>query len=220
MSRQGLAVAAAVAVLLFAQGASADVAEGTIESINQASNTFNIGNKTYQWSSLNTVGPDLRDLNEGDEVKIRYSTTHSGKNTVQRITLVKPAAAAAAAPTSAAYRPVSDDRLVNPEPQNWLLLRGNYQGWMYSPLDQINVSNVKDLAHAWSYSTGVDSWPRGAADRQRWRHVRRRPVRQADCSRMPRTATCCGSISANCRKALGRCTTPNAASRSMATRST
>ena len=68
----------------------------------RSGNTFNIGNKTYRWSSLNTVGPDLRDLNEGDEVKIRYSTTHSGKNTVQRITLVKPAAAAAAAPTSAA----------------------------------------------------------------------------------------------------------------------
>ena len=158
------------------QGASADTAEGTIEAISHG-NTFNIGNKTYQWSSLNTVGPDLRDLNEGDEVKIRYSTTHS-KNTVQRITLVKPAAAAAAAPTSTAYRPVSDDRLVNPEPQNWLLLRGNYQGWMYSPLDQINVSNVKDLAHAWSYSTGVDSGTK-----------RRRSSTMASCSSPPRTTS-------------------------------
>jgi alcohol dehydrogenase (cytochrome c) len=155
MSRHGLAVAAAAAVLLFAQGASAATAEGTIESIDLAGSHFNIGNKTYQWSSMNTVGPDLRDLNEGDEVKIRYLTSGSGKNTVQRITLVKPAAATA--PTSAAYRPVSDERLVKPEPQNWLHLRGNYQGWMYSPLDQINVSNVKDLAPVWSYSTGVDS---------------------------------------------------------------
>jgi alcohol dehydrogenase (cytochrome c) len=155
MSRHGLAVAAAAAVLLFAQGASAATAEGTIESISLAGSTFNIGNKTYQWSSTNTVGPELRDLNEGDEVKIRYLTTQSGKNTVQRITLVKPAAAATT--TAAAYRAVSDDRLVDPEPQNWLHLRGNYQGWMYSPLDQINVSNVKDLAPVWSYSTGVDS---------------------------------------------------------------
>ena len=137
------------------RGPSADIAEGTIESINLTANTFNVGDKAYQWSSMNSIGPDLQDLNEGDEVKINYSTTHSGKNTVQRITLVK--SAVAAAPTSAAYRPVSDDRLVNPEPQNWLLLRGNYQGWMYSPLDQINVSNVKDLAPVWSYSTGVNS---------------------------------------------------------------
>ena len=60
MSRQGLAVAAAASVVLFAQGARADVAEGTIKSINQVSNTFNIEDEVYQWSSLNTVGPDLR----------------------------------------------------------------------------------------------------------------------------------------------------------------
>ena len=217
MSRQGLAVATAAAVCLFAQGASADTAEGTIESISHG-NTFNIGNKTYQWSSLNTVGPDLQDLNEGDEVKIRYSTTHSGKNTVQRITLVKPAAAAAAAPTSAAADRFRTTAWSTRSPRTGCCCRGNYQGWMYSPLDQINVSNVKDLAHAWSYSTGVD-WPRSAADRQRWRHVRRRPVRQADCSECHERRPAVG-VSANCRKALGRCTTPNAASRSMATRST
>ena len=145
MSRQGLAVAAAACGLV-CPGGHADVAEGTIKSINQVSNTFNIEDEVYQWSSLNTVGPDLRDLNAGDEVKIRYQPTGSGKNVVQRVTLVK---SAAAAPTSAAYRPVSDERLVKPEPQNWLQLRGNYQGWMYSPLDQINVSNVKDLALVW-----------------------------------------------------------------------
>ena len=95
MSRQGLAVAAAAAVCLFAQGASADTAEGTIESINLIANTFNVGGEAYQWSSMNSIGPDLQDLNEGDEVKINYSPTHSGKNTVQRITLVKSAVAAA-----------------------------------------------------------------------------------------------------------------------------
>lgn len=56
-----------------------------------------------------------------------------------------------------AYSPVTDERLANPEPENWLLLRGNYQGWMYSPLDQINSANVKNLTPVWSYSTGVDS---------------------------------------------------------------
>src|SRR5271169_5430375 len=55
------------------------------------------------------------------------------------------------------YTPVTDARLQNPEPQNWLMTRGNYQGWSYSSLDQINTSNVKGLVPVWSVSTGVDS---------------------------------------------------------------
>lgn len=55
------------------------------------------------------------------------------------------------------YSPVTDARLQNPEPQNWLMTRGNYAGWSYSSLDQINVGNVKNLAPVWSVSTGVDS---------------------------------------------------------------
>ena len=95
MSRQGLAVAAAAAVCLFAQGASAATAEGTIDRINQVANTFSVGGQTYQWSSINSIGPELQDLKEGDEVKINYLSPQSGKNTVRRITLVKSAAAAA-----------------------------------------------------------------------------------------------------------------------------
>src|SRR6266516_2808471 len=55
------------------------------------------------------------------------------------------------------YTPVTDARLVNPEPANWLMTRGNYKGWSYSPLDRINTSNVKTLVPVWSFSTGVDS---------------------------------------------------------------
>ena len=55
------------------------------------------------------------------------------------------------------YRPVTDQRLAEPEAVNWLMTRGNYQGWSYSPLDQINILNVKKLAPAWAFSTGVDS---------------------------------------------------------------
>ena len=58
---------------------------------------------------------------------------------------------------AADYTPVTDARLANPEPQNWLMTRGNYQGWSYSPLNQINTSNVKNLVPVWSVSTGVDS---------------------------------------------------------------
>ncbi|MEZ5931290.1 MAG: PQQ-dependent dehydrogenase, methanol/ethanol family [Alphaproteobacteria bacterium] len=56
-----------------------------------------------------------------------------------------------------AYDPVTQERLNNPEAGNWLHLRGNYEGWMYSPLDQINTANVKNLTPVWAYSTGVDS---------------------------------------------------------------
>src|ERR1700690_658151 len=55
------------------------------------------------------------------------------------------------------YTPVTDARLANPEPQNCLLTRGNYPGWSYSSLDQINTKNVKNLVPVWSVSTGVDS---------------------------------------------------------------
>lgn len=54
----------------------------------------------------------------------------------------------------AAYTPVTDSRLANPEPANWLQYRGNYGGWGYSPLDQINARNVGKLKLAWSLATG------------------------------------------------------------------
>jgi alcohol dehydrogenase (cytochrome c) len=55
------------------------------------------------------------------------------------------------------YTLVTDARLANPEPGNWLMTRGSYKGWSYSALDQINSSNVKNLVPVWSFSTGVDS---------------------------------------------------------------
>ena len=52
------------------------------------------------------------------------------------------------------YDPVTAERLLKPEPQNWLMYRGTYNGQGYSPLDKINASNVKRLVPVWSYSTG------------------------------------------------------------------
>src|ERR1700733_5232412 len=54
------------------------------------------------------------------------------------------------------YSPVTADRLNNPEPGNWMLYRRTYDGQGYSPLDQINTSNVKGLTPAWTFSTGVN----------------------------------------------------------------
>jgi alcohol dehydrogenase (cytochrome c) len=53
------------------------------------------------------------------------------------------------------YSPVTADRLKNPEPGNWMLYRRTYDGQGYSPLDQINTSNVKGLTPVWTFSTGV-----------------------------------------------------------------
>src|ERR1700689_2951191 len=54
------------------------------------------------------------------------------------------------------YSPVTADRLNNPEPGNWMLYRRTYDGQGYSPLDQINTSNVKNLTPVWTFSTGVN----------------------------------------------------------------
>ena len=48
------------------------------------------------------------------------------------------------------FVPVTDQTLRNPRPEDWLMLRGNYQGWGYSTLDQINKSNVKNLQLVWA----------------------------------------------------------------------
>jgi alcohol dehydrogenase (cytochrome c) len=51
---------------------------------------------------------------------------------------------------------VTDERLLHPEPQNWLMYRRTYDSWGYSPLDQINTQNIKKLIPAWTFSTGVE----------------------------------------------------------------
>ena len=45
---------------------------------------------------------------------------------------------------------VTDQILRNPKPDDWMMLRGNYQGWGYSSLDQINKTNVKNLQLVWA----------------------------------------------------------------------
>jgi alcohol dehydrogenase (cytochrome c) len=54
------------------------------------------------------------------------------------------------------YQPVTADRLKRPEPQNWLMIRGTYDGWGYSPLDQITPANVANLQPVWMLATGMD----------------------------------------------------------------
>jgi alcohol dehydrogenase (cytochrome c) len=73
------------------------------------------------------------------------------------------AASAAAAPpagpigltargTAEGYTPVTTDTLLAGAGDDWPMLRGNYQAWNYSPLDQIDRSNVGGLQLKWAWA--------------------------------------------------------------------
>jgi alcohol dehydrogenase (cytochrome c) len=61
----------------------------------------------------------------------------------------------AASPARAAD--VTYERLLNPEPQNWLMNHRDYGSHRYSPLDTINTSNVKNLKLAFAIPLGGNS---------------------------------------------------------------
>jgi len=81
---------------------------------------------------------------------------------VALLLLVAPQAAPPAtqvpAPTPAIlqnYKTVDANRLKRPADGDWLMVRRNYSGWGYSPLDQITTANVARLQPVWSFSTGA-----------------------------------------------------------------
>src|SRR5262245_2283609 len=49
---------------------------------------------------------------------------------------------------------VTFERLVNPEPHNWLMNHRDYSSQRFSPLDAINKSNVKNLKLAFAVAIG------------------------------------------------------------------
>src|SRR5262245_15866741 len=49
---------------------------------------------------------------------------------------------------------VTPQRLMNPEPQNWLMNHRTYDGQRFSPLDRINKANVKGLKLAYAVPLG------------------------------------------------------------------
>src|SRR6202166_3831735 len=52
---------------------------------------------------------------------------------------------------------VTFERILNTakEPQNWLTYSGDYAGRRFTPLDQINTTNVRSLSAKWVYQTGA-----------------------------------------------------------------
>jgi alcohol dehydrogenase (cytochrome c) len=53
------------------------------------------------------------------------------------------------------YAAVTADRLKRPAAGDWLMVRRSYDGWGYSPLDQITPKNVTRLQPVWIFATGA-----------------------------------------------------------------
>lgn len=52
------------------------------------------------------------------------------------------------------FAQVNDATLQNPAPSDWLMWRRTLNGWGFSPLDQINRANVRDLTMVWTRPMG------------------------------------------------------------------
>jgi alcohol dehydrogenase (cytochrome c) len=51
------------------------------------------------------------------------------------------------------YKPVTAERLRQPDDQDWLMIRRTYDGWGFSPLTDITAANVQRLKPVWVFST-------------------------------------------------------------------
>ena len=58
---------------------------------------------------------------------------------------------------SPAWDPVTEARLLNPEAGDWMSYRRTYDVTGFSPLDQIDRTNVDDLRLVWAHSVGDNS---------------------------------------------------------------
>jgi alcohol dehydrogenase (cytochrome c) len=65
-----------------------------------------------------------------------------------------PLSDSAVPPLLRAYQPVTAERLLKPEPDNWLMIRGTYDGWGFSPLKEITTENASRLKPVWMTATG------------------------------------------------------------------
>jgi len=87
--RKLLGVATIAALVLGASVAMADEATGKIESIDLTTNTFTVGGKTFQWSAENSMGVKLKDLKEGDSVKVMFEPNERKPGDVMSISKEK-----------------------------------------------------------------------------------------------------------------------------------
>src|SRR4029077_9189725 len=52
------------------------------------------------------------------------------------------------------YKPVTAERLLKPGDGDWLMVRRTYDGWGYTPLEQVTPNNVARLQPVWVFATG------------------------------------------------------------------
>lgn len=50
------------------------------------------------------------------------------------------------------YEPITQEELESPSDGDWVMFRRTYNEWGYSPLDEIDTSNVGDLQLAWAWT--------------------------------------------------------------------
>src|SRR5207249_8404343 len=55
------------------------------------------------------------------------------------------------------FVPVTDQMLLNPSPDDWLMFSRTYDAQRFSPLNQVNKQTVSQLALAWSRGMGQGS---------------------------------------------------------------
>src|SRR5450432_858652 len=97
--------------------------------------------------------PDCASLHPGYGFK-REEGTLTGKKTLLVAALCS-AFLLATPPARAAD--ATYDRLVNPEPQNWLMNHHDYTAQRFSALDSINRSNIKNLKLLFAVALGGTS---------------------------------------------------------------
>ena len=69
-----------------------------------------------------------------------------------RFVVLALALAFAVSPTTIAHQGL---QTMQGDPKQWVMPNGNYSGWNYSALDQINLTNVQNLTMAWSFQLGI-----------------------------------------------------------------
>ncbi len=94
---------------------------------------------------------------------VRFGQMGLGEDMLRICTLTVCVAFASAVPTFAQvldnkpveykqvenYKPVTNEMLLHPSPDDWLMFSRTYDAWRYSPLAQINTKNVSQLRMAW-----------------------------------------------------------------------
>jgi alcohol dehydrogenase (cytochrome c) len=71
---------------------------------------------------------------------------------VATLSILVTASTALAQSDTSQWRSITQERLLNPDDGDWLSYRRTYDVFGFSPLDEINRTNVQNLRPVWSYS--------------------------------------------------------------------